>query len=66
MASTSTFEAGPLPERADFVKMEEKVIAQWKAIDAFKTQLKLSEGKPEVSPCGKRKREATAASGWFS
>jgi isoleucyl-tRNA synthetase len=44
------FEAGALPERADFAKMEEKVLNLWKAVDAFKTSLKLSEGKPEVSP----------------
>ncbi|GBE80823.1 hypothetical protein SCP_0305430 [Sparassis crispa] len=33
----------------DFPKEEEKVIAYWKAIDAFKTSLKLSEGRPEYS-----------------
>ena len=32
-----------------FPKEEEKVLAFWKEIDAFKTQLKLSEGRPEYS-----------------
>jgi isoleucyl-tRNA synthetase len=39
---------GSLPEKADFAAMEEKVMGMWKTIDAFKTSLKLSEGKPEV------------------
>jgi isoleucyl-tRNA synthetase len=33
----------------DFVKEEEKVLQFWKEIDAFKTSLKMSEGKPEYS-----------------
>lgn len=35
---------GVLPERADFAKMEEKVLDMWKSIDAFKTSLKVSCG----------------------
>jgi hypothetical protein len=45
---------GSLPEKADFAAMEEKVMGMWKTIDAFKTSLKLSEGKPEV--CNARSR----------
>uniref|UniRef100_A0A0W0FH74 Isoleucine--tRNA ligase, cytoplasmic n=1 Tax=Moniliophthora roreri TaxID=221103 RepID=A0A0W0FH74_MONRR len=33
----------------DFPKEEEKVIAFWKEIDAFRTSVKLSEGRPEYS-----------------
>ncbi|KDR75176.1 hypothetical protein GALMADRAFT_249129 [Galerina marginata CBS 339.88] len=33
----------------DFAKEEEKVIAFWREIDAFKTSLKQSEGRPEFS-----------------
>ncbi|GLB37567.1 putative class-I aminoacyl-tRNA synthetase family protein [Lyophyllum shimeji] len=33
----------------DFPKEEEKVIAFWREIDAFRTSLKLSEGRPEYS-----------------
>ncbi len=33
----------------DFPKEEEKVLAFWKEIDAFRTSLKLSEGRPEYS-----------------
>ncbi|KAF8236536.1 hypothetical protein L208DRAFT_1357299 [Tricholoma matsutake] len=33
----------------DFPKEEEKVIAFWREIDAFRTSLKLSEGRPEFS-----------------
>ncbi|TDL25928.1 isoleucine-tRNA ligase [Rickenella mellea] len=33
----------------DFAKEEEMVIAYWREIDAFKTSLKLSEGRPEFS-----------------
>jgi isoleucyl-tRNA synthetase len=32
-----------------FPKEEEKVIAYWREIDAFRTSLKLSEGRPEYS-----------------
>jgi len=35
-----------LPERVSFPKEEEKVLALWKELDAFKTSLRLSEGKP--------------------
>jgi len=33
----------------DFPREEEKVIAFWREIDAFRTSLKLSEGRPEFS-----------------
>jgi len=33
----------------DFPKEEEKVIRFWREIDAFKTSLKLSEGRPEYT-----------------
>lgn len=33
----------------DFAKEEEKVIEFWKEIDAFQTQLKISEGRPKFS-----------------
>ncbi|KAF5380477.1 hypothetical protein D9615_004551 [Tricholomella constricta] len=33
----------------DFPKEEEKVLAFWREIDAFRTSLKLSEGRPEYS-----------------
>lgn len=39
----------PVPERISFPKMEEEILAYWKSIDAFKTSLKKSEGKPEYS-----------------
>ena len=32
-----------------FAKEEEKVIAYWREIDAFRTSLKLSEGKPKFT-----------------
>jgi len=35
-----------VPERPNFPKEEEKVLAYWKEIDAFQTQLKLSKDKP--------------------
>ena len=35
-----------VPENIDFVKEEEKILELWKSIDAFKTSLKLSKGKP--------------------
>lgn len=34
-----------MPERPDFPQEEEAVLEFWKDIDAFKKQLKLSEGK---------------------
>ena len=36
-------------ERASFPEEEEKVAAYWRNIDAFKTQLKLTEGMPEYT-----------------
>lgn len=39
-----------LPEKISFPTEEEKVLALWAELDAFKTSLKLSEGKPEVRP----------------
>lgn len=35
-----------LSERVSFPQEEEKVLELWKAIDAFKTSLRLSEGRP--------------------
>ena len=35
-----------VPERPNFPEEEEKVLKYWQDIDAFKKQLKLSEGKP--------------------
>jgi isoleucyl-tRNA synthetase len=32
-------------QRFDFPKEEERILAYWKEIDAFRTSLKLSEGK---------------------
>lgn len=33
----------------NFAKEEEKVLQYWREIDAFKTSLKLSEGRPEYT-----------------
>jgi len=38
-----------VPDKPHFPTEEEKVLAYWKEIDAFKTQLELSEGKPEFT-----------------
>lgn len=35
-----------VPESVDFAKEEEKIVKFWKDIDAFKTTLKQSKGKP--------------------
>jgi isoleucyl-tRNA synthetase len=35
-----------VPERPNFPDEEEKVLKYWQDIDAFKKQLKLTEGKP--------------------
>jgi isoleucyl-tRNA synthetase len=35
-----------LPEKLDFPRMEEDILVYWKDIDAFKTSLKKSEGRP--------------------
>lgn len=39
-----------LPEKVHFPAEEEKIQELWDRLDAFKTSLKLSEGKPEVRP----------------
>jgi len=39
----------PLPEKLDFPGMEEKILKYWKDIDAFKTSVKKSEGRPEFT-----------------
>ncbi|XP_078484808.1 isoleucine--tRNA ligase, cytoplasmic [Ciona intestinalis] len=39
----------PVPEKLDFPKEEEKILAIWKEIDAFKTSLKQSKGKPRYA-----------------
>ena len=39
----------PLPERASFPSDEEATLALWARLDAFKTSLELSRGKPEVT-----------------
>lgn len=36
----------PVPENIDFAQEEGKILEYWKQIDAFKTSLKLSKGKP--------------------
>jgi hypothetical protein len=38
-----------LPERVNFPQQEEEVLALWKRLDAFKTSLALSRGKPEYT-----------------
>jgi len=38
--------AQPVPEKISFPDEEEKTLKYWKEIDAFKTALKLSKGKP--------------------
>ena len=38
-----------LPEKLEFAKMEENTLKFWTEIDAFKTSLKQSEGKPRYS-----------------
>ena len=35
-----------VPERPNFPEEEEKVLKYWQEIDAFKTQLELTKGKP--------------------
>jgi isoleucyl-tRNA synthetase len=36
-------------DKIDFADEEEKILSYWKAIDAFQTSLKLSEGRPEYT-----------------
>ncbi|EJD42651.1 hypothetical protein AURDEDRAFT_114918 [Auricularia subglabra TFB-10046 SS5] len=43
------FPAHDISAPFNFASEEEKVIQYWREIDAFKTQLKLSEGRPEFS-----------------
>eukprot|EP01133_Synstelium_polycarpum_P006737 gene6737-7831_t len=38
-----------VPQQIQFAQEEEKVLQYWDEIDAFKTSLKMSEGKPEYS-----------------
>ena len=38
-----------IPERANFPGEEARVLELWKSIDAFRTSLKLSEGRPEYT-----------------
>ena len=38
-----------MPNNISFPKAEEEIGAYWKEIDAFKTQLKKSEGRPGVA-----------------
>ena len=35
-----------VPENIDFVKAEDEILELWNKIDAFKTSLKLSKGRP--------------------
>ncbi|KAL4253491.1 class-I aminoacyl-tRNA synthetase family protein [Abortiporus biennis] len=44
-----SFPPHDLSSTFNFAKEEEKVIAYWREIDAFKTSLKLSEGRPEYT-----------------
>ncbi|KAK4015854.1 hypothetical protein OUZ56_030826 [Daphnia magna] len=39
----------PVPESIDFSQEEAKILEYWKKIDAFKTSLKLSKGKPRYT-----------------
>ncbi|XP_023210883.1 isoleucine--tRNA ligase, cytoplasmic-like [Centruroides sculpturatus] len=39
----------PVPEYIEFPKEEEKVLQFWKDVDAFKTSLKLSKGRPRFT-----------------
>ncbi|XP_052781081.1 isoleucine--tRNA ligase, cytoplasmic-like [Mya arenaria] len=41
--------AQPVPEKISFPNEEEKILEYWKKIDAFKTSLKLSKGKPRYT-----------------
>ena len=41
--------AQPLPERVSFPGMEEEMLKLWEKLDAFKTSLELSKGKPEFT-----------------
>ncbi len=38
-----------MPDSPDFPKLEESTLAYWQEIDAFHTQLKISEGRPEYT-----------------
>jgi isoleucyl-tRNA synthetase len=40
--------ATDLPERFNFAEEEERILALWTRLDAFKTSLELSKDKPEV------------------
>jgi len=46
METSTTFRSFSGAEKTSFAEEEEKVLQFWEEIDAFKTQLKLSEGKP--------------------
>jgi len=41
-----------VPDRLNFPSMEEDVLKLWKALDAFKTQLRLTEVREKVPGCG--------------
>lgn len=43
---TKTLNEFSLPEQPNFVNMENTILQRWRDIDAFKTQLKLTEDKP--------------------
>lgn len=49
MKSLSLYAARCSAEHIDFPKNEEKISAFWNEIEAFKTSLKLSEGRPEYT-----------------
>jgi hypothetical protein len=40
-----------LPARFSFPQQEDAVLQLWRELDAFRTSLKLTEGKPEVRRC---------------
>ena len=42
-------ELKPVPDKIAFPKMEEDMMEHWARVDAFKNQLRQSEGKPEYS-----------------
>ena len=46
LASKMAGADGVLPERVSFSAQEERVLALWKALDAFGTSLRLSADKP--------------------
>lgn len=44
--------AQPVPESVSFPEEEDKIYEFWKSIDAFRTSLKLSKGRPRLAAYG--------------